>query len=663
MLYRLAVAVIALVLAGGAALADVPAKKVALVIGNARYTTGDLKNPVNDARAMAKALRAKGFEVILRENTTKPELESAIADFGEALTEGATALFYYAGHGIQVQGHNFLLPVDVKIASEQRVKLETVDVDVVVDQMTAAHTKVSMVVLDACRNNPFERRFRAVGGGLAQVSAPEGTFIAYATAPGSIAADGEGANGVYTQEILRAIERPGLKVEDVFKTVRVNVSRITGGTQVPWESSSLTGDFYFTLPLAGSAAEIAAARADLERERADMEREQAELARQHEQLQQMAARPSGPLGLADAQGSFSATLPASGRLPAVDAQITVQGHKVTGSGTPRGYPFTCNVTGDADAAAVRFTLRCMIATWGSASPQTFDSIHDGKLVRKADGALALQTTYNVVAQSGERVRGEAEWRKQEARTPDAIEFADAQGTFAGTLPATGRFPAVDVRIMVQGHKVTGYGSSTRSNFPCKVTGDLDQATIHFILNCAFPTWGGFTPQTFDSIHDGKLVRNSDGTLSFRTAYNVVAASGERLSGEAEWRKVESDTTATFADAQGTYAGALPAAGRFGAVTARLVVQGHKITGYGDIDAASSFGCKVIGEVDGIKAHFMVNCLIGNRGSGSPQTVDSIHDGALVRNADGTLSFRTTYKIVAQSGERLSGDAEWRKLSD
>ena len=217
--------------------------RVALVIGNSTYREAPLKNPQNDAKAMAAALRDQGFEVILRQNASKIEMERAIADFGDKLSEGATGLFYYAGHGMQVNGRNFLIPVDAQISSEQRVRLETLDVDLVLDQMAAARSRVNVVILDACRNNPFERRFRSTGGGLAQINAPEGTLIAYATSPGKVAADGDGDNGLYTEELLKAVRQPGLKVEDVFKTVRVGVSRRSNGAQTPWEASSLVGDF------------------------------------------------------------------------------------------------------------------------------------------------------------------------------------------------------------------------------------------------------------------------------------------------------------------------------------------------------------------------------------------------------------------------------------
>jgi uncharacterized caspase-like protein len=227
-------------------------KRLALVIGNSAYGESPLRNPANDARAMAQVLRSKGFGVILHVDATRSQLTDAIAEFGERLGEGSIALFFYAGHGMQLNGHNYLIPVDAKLGSEQRVKLETIDMDVVLDQMQAAHARVSMVILDACRNNPFERRFRSAAGGLAQLAAPEGTLIGYATSPGKVAGDGDGANGLYTAELLRAMAEPGIRVEDVFKRVRVAVSRKSNGGQIPWEASSLVGDFYFDTP-AGAA--------------------------------------------------------------------------------------------------------------------------------------------------------------------------------------------------------------------------------------------------------------------------------------------------------------------------------------------------------------------------------------------------------------------------
>ena len=158
-------------------------KRVALIIGNAKYKGApELRNPVNDAKAMSNALNALGFEVIEVTDANQKEMNRAIALFGEKLNSGAAALFFYAGHGLQVKGKNYIVPVDAQINGETAVRTETVDMDVVMDQLNAA--SVSIVILDACRNNPFERSFRKIGGGLAQMDAPKGSFIAYATAPG-----------------------------------------------------------------------------------------------------------------------------------------------------------------------------------------------------------------------------------------------------------------------------------------------------------------------------------------------------------------------------------------------------------------------------------------------------------------------------------------------
>jgi hypothetical protein len=216
--------------------------RVALVIGNSTYREVPLRNPVNDARAMAKTLRDLGFTVLAHENTTKRTMETAIIEFGRKLTEGGVGFFYYAGHGLQVRGRNFLVPVDADIDSEAATRIAAVDVDLLLEQMAEAKNRVNIVILDACRNNPFERRLRGASRGLAAVDAARGTLVAYATAPGSVAADGDGTNGLYTEELLQALRVPGLKVEEVFKRVRIAVAERSNGSQTPWESSSLTGD-------------------------------------------------------------------------------------------------------------------------------------------------------------------------------------------------------------------------------------------------------------------------------------------------------------------------------------------------------------------------------------------------------------------------------------
>lgn len=234
-----------------------PERRIALVIGNARYPGAALRNPVNDARDVARTLRRLGFDVLEKTDVSQKEMNRAITQFGEKLDANSIALFFYAGHGLQVRGKNYLVPIDAQIASEASVRSETVDVDSLLEQLISS--PLNVVILDACRNNPFERRFRSIGGGLAQMEAPKGTLIAYATSPGKVASDGDGRNGLYTQELLKQIENPGLPVEALFKRVRAGVARATGDNQIPWESSSLTGDFFFRPPQGQAPSQAVAA--------------------------------------------------------------------------------------------------------------------------------------------------------------------------------------------------------------------------------------------------------------------------------------------------------------------------------------------------------------------------------------------------------------------
>lgn len=221
--------------------------RTALVIGNGKYTDAPLSNPTNDATDMAVALRSLGFEVFAYTDLHQTAMKRAIREFGAKLrTKGGVGLFYFAGHGVQVKGINYLIPIGAKVDTEEEVEYESVEAGFVLAQMESAQNGMNIVILDACRNNPFTRSFRSGERGLAQMNAPAGTLIAYSTAPGSVAMDGTGRNGTYTNELLRQVRRDGLSIEDVFKNVRVAVRTATGGKQTPWESSSLTGNFYFT---------------------------------------------------------------------------------------------------------------------------------------------------------------------------------------------------------------------------------------------------------------------------------------------------------------------------------------------------------------------------------------------------------------------------------
>jgi len=258
----LAVALAALL--AGPAQAQAPAadaargeKRIALVIGNGAYPSAPLRNPARDARGMGAALREQGFEVTLLENAGQKETRRAVNEFGKKLRDGGVGLFYYAGHGLQVNGRNYLVPVDAAIDDESEVEIEAVDVGSVLSRMDTARNRLNIVILDACRDNPYARSFRSPVRGLASIDAPSGTLIAYATAPGRVARDGTGANGLYTGELLRAMGVPGLRIEDVFKRVRQSVQQQTGGEQVPWESSSLVGDFVFAPQAVAAARAIA----------------------------------------------------------------------------------------------------------------------------------------------------------------------------------------------------------------------------------------------------------------------------------------------------------------------------------------------------------------------------------------------------------------------
>jgi len=238
--------------------------RTALVVGNARYENNPLRNPVNDARDLAEALRAVGFEVLQKENLNQREFKQIISDFARRLKErGGVGLFYYSGHGVQVAGENYLIPVDAAIHSEADVKFEAVDAGQVLSNMKQAGNGLNIVVLDACRDNPYRGWYRGDGHkGLVRMDAPTGSIIAYATAPGTVAADGTGRNSPYTAQLLRAMRMPGIGIEQLLKRVRIQVAKATGNRQVPWESSSLMGDFFF-VPSSGDSPPPAVAQASV----------------------------------------------------------------------------------------------------------------------------------------------------------------------------------------------------------------------------------------------------------------------------------------------------------------------------------------------------------------------------------------------------------------
>lgn len=220
-------------------------RRVALVIGNGAYKEAPLRNPTNDADDIASTLKSLGFEVIARKNAGQKEIKTAIREFGQRLRGAEAGLFFFAGHGLQVKGVNYLVPVASDIQSEADAEDQSVSLDYVMRTMEEGGAKFNIAILDACRNNPLTRSFRSVSRGLAQTQAATGTLIAYSTAPGSVASDGSGRNGVYTKHLVRSLKEVDGDILRVFQRVRTSVVQETNGTQTPWESISLVGDFFF----------------------------------------------------------------------------------------------------------------------------------------------------------------------------------------------------------------------------------------------------------------------------------------------------------------------------------------------------------------------------------------------------------------------------------
>lgn len=220
--------------------------RIALAIGNNAYRDSPLVNPVNDARAMSELLGRAGFTLDMQLDCNRERLVAAVSRFSAAAQnpDVKQMLFYYAGHALQLEWRNYLVPVDAKVESAGQVAATCFDLAMILRRLGSAKDKVFIIVLDACRNDPFGSGFRPEQKGLSQFDAPSGSLLAYATAPGSVASDGEGANGLYTSNLVRELSVKGIKLEDAFKRTRLNVRLASGGAQVPWETTSLETDFF-----------------------------------------------------------------------------------------------------------------------------------------------------------------------------------------------------------------------------------------------------------------------------------------------------------------------------------------------------------------------------------------------------------------------------------
>jgi curli biogenesis system outer membrane secretion channel CsgG len=236
--------------------------RVALVIGNGKYSNAPLVNSVNDSRAVANELRTLGFKVIERENLQSRQIPATLREFRTSLTPGSVALFFYAGHGLQIKGVNYLPAVDAEIQSEDDVPMQSIDVNRVLDILGESKTRLNLLFLDACRNNPYARSMRSGVSGLAKVDAPSGTLISFATRPGSTASDGMSGHGVYTEHLLTQMRQVNQPIEQVLKRVSADVKKTTRGAQEPWMEGSIDGDFYFRGGGAGAAPAIASGPVD-----------------------------------------------------------------------------------------------------------------------------------------------------------------------------------------------------------------------------------------------------------------------------------------------------------------------------------------------------------------------------------------------------------------
>jgi len=231
-------------------------KQVALVIGNSAYANQPLKNPANDARAITARLKTLSYDVVSVFDANRRDMNRAIEQFVGRVGSGDVALFFYAGHGVQVDGENYLLPIDFEGQDEIDVRSDALAAGKIQDRMEKSGAQLNIVILDACRNNPYRGASRSSTRGLAAMSAGRGTFIAFATAPGRTASDGPGQNGLFTEHLLGALATPGLMLSELFDVVRERVDAASSGAQIPWTVSSVVGRYSF---VPGERAEIAAA--------------------------------------------------------------------------------------------------------------------------------------------------------------------------------------------------------------------------------------------------------------------------------------------------------------------------------------------------------------------------------------------------------------------
>ena len=447
----------ALVLAGAIAASPCTAlePRTALVIGNGGYSFGVLPNAVNDATDMAETLRSVGFDVSLRTNADQRGMIDAIGGFGAALKDkGGVGLFYFSGHGVQLNGANYMLPVGDGLSSERDLRYRAVNAGEVLDAMAAANNQLNIVILDACRNNPFPAASRSIDRGLARLDSSAGSFISFSTSPGAVALDGEGRNSPYTKHLLAAIRTPDLTIEETFKRTLKGVYQETRGQQTPWISSSFFGDFVFhpTAPLAAQAPLAAAP--------------------------QLALRDVPPRELPP--GALAAAL------PALTGVYRVSGTNPNGSRyrgmvslalSGKKYEFKWWIGQQVFNGKGRFAGRMLVVDWGSTSPVIYTLRNDGRLDGEWADGRAMETL-DVFAHAA----------------PDAVPRLGGRYQVSGRNPNGSSYSGT-VTIISEGSRYRLSWNIGSTSY--RGTGTLND-------NLLTVDWGSATPVVYAISADGRL---------------------------------------------------------------------------------------------------------------------------------------------------------------
>jgi hypothetical protein len=447
----------AVVFAGAIAISPCTAleSRTALVIGNGSYSFGALPNAVNDATDVGETLRSVGFDVSLRTNADQRSMLEAIDGFGAVLKEKrGVGLFYFSGHGVQLNGANYMLPAGNGLSSERDLRYRAVNASEVLEAMAAASNQLNIVILDACRNNPFPTTSRSVARGLARLDSTAGTFISFSTSPGAVALDGDGRNSPYTKHLLAAIRTPDLTIEETFKRTLKGVYQETAGQQTPWISSSFFGDFVFR-PAGAPAA-------------------------------QSSLQATPQLALREVPSRELAPGAAAAAVPALTGVYRVQGTNPNGSRyrgmvslalSGKEYEFKWWIGQQVFNGKGRFAGRMLVVDWGSSSP-------------------VIYTLHN-----GARLDGEwADGRATESLEVFARAAPGAAPRLGGRYQVSGRSP--NGSSYSGGVTITSEGSRYRMNW--RIGSSSYQGTGTLNDNVLTVDWGSATPVVYAVSADGRL---------------------------------------------------------------------------------------------------------------------------------------------------------------